>query len=242
MAESLKDKELVALDISALVAGAMYRGQFEERLKSVLKEITESDGRIITFIDELHVLMGAGGGRRIRRRLQHAQAHAGPRRAAPHRRHHAQRVSRVHREGRRPRAPLPAGLRREPSVEDTIAILRGLKGRYEAHHGVTISDNALVAAAALSNRYIPQPSAAGQGDRPDRRVDVAAQDGDRLQPGRGRPAQAPGRPHEDRRARPEEGEGSGVEGASRAPARAARRHGEGARRPRGPLGPRAAGG
>ncbi|MDQ0643060.1 ATP-dependent Clp protease ATP-binding subunit ClpA [Microbacterium murale] len=78
VAESLKDKELITLDISALVAGAMYRGQFEERLKQVLKEITESDGQVITFIDELHTLMGAGRRRGVGRSIQHAQAHARP--------------------------------------------------------------------------------------------------------------------------------------------------------------------
>jgi ATP-dependent Clp protease ATP-binding subunit ClpB len=154
VAESLKDKELVSLDISALVAGAMYRGQFEERLKSVLKEITESDGRIITFIDELHVLMGAGGGEgsvAASNMLKPMLA----RRAAPHRRDDARRVPRVHREGCRARAPLPAGVRGRAVGRGHRRDPARPQGRYEAHHGVTIADAALVAAASLSNRYIP---------------------------------------------------------------------------------------
>ena len=154
VAESLKDKELVSLDMSALIAGAKYRGDFEERLKAVLKEITESDGRIITFIDELHTLMGAGGGEssisaanmlkpmlaRGELRLIGATTLDEYRQfiesdAALERRFHQVFVG-------------------EPSLEDSIAILRGLKERYEAHHKVSIADQALVAAAALSNRYI----------------------------------------------------------------------------------------
>ncbi|WP_312677384.1 AAA family ATPase [Microbacterium sp.] len=155
VAESLKDKELVSLDISALVAGAMYRGQFEERLKSVLKEITESDGRIITFIDELHVLMGAGGGEGS----VAASNMLKPMLARGELRLIGATTLDEYREFIEKDAALERRFQQvyvgEPSVEDTVAILRGLKGRYEAHHGVTISDSALVAAAALSNRYIP---------------------------------------------------------------------------------------
>ena len=155
VAESLKDKELVTLDISALVAGAMYRGQFEERLKSVLKEITESDGRIITFIDELHVLMGAGGGEGS----VAASNMLKPMLARGELRLIGATTLDEYREFIEKDAALERRFQQvyvgEPSVEDTVAILRGLKGRYEAHHGVTISDGALVAAAALSNRYIP---------------------------------------------------------------------------------------
>ncbi|WP_308492106.1 ATP-dependent Clp protease ATP-binding subunit [Microbacterium terrisoli] len=154
VAESLKDKELVALDISALVAGAMYRGQFEERLKSVLKEITESDGKVITFIDELHVLMGAGGGEGS----VAASNMLKPMLARGELRLIGATTLDEYREFIEKDAALERRFQQvyvgEPSVEDTIAILRGLKGRYEAHHGVTISDSALVAAAALSNRYI----------------------------------------------------------------------------------------
>ena len=109
--EGLKGKRVIGLDMASMVAGAKYRGEFEERLKAVLKEITDAEGEVITFIDELHTIVGAGGGRRGDGRRQHDQAHAGPGRAAPHRRHHPRRVPQVHREGRRPRAPIPAGLR-----------------------------------------------------------------------------------------------------------------------------------
>jgi len=155
VAESLKDKELIALDISALVAGAMYRGQFEERLKSVLKEITESEGRVITFIDELHVLMGAGGGEGS----VAASNMLKPMLARGELRLIGATTLDEYREFIEKDAALERRFQQvyvgEPSVEDTIAILRGLKGRYEAHHGVTISDSALVAAASLSHRYIP---------------------------------------------------------------------------------------
>ncbi len=155
VAESLKNKELVSLDISALVAGAMYRGQFEERLKSVLKEITDSDGQIITFIDELHVLMGAGGGEGS----VAASNMLKPMLARGELRLIGATTLDEYREFIEKDAALERRFQQvyvgEPNVEDTVAILRGLKGRYEAHHGVTISDSALVAAAALSNRYIP---------------------------------------------------------------------------------------
>ncbi|SJN46772.1 ClpB protein [Microbacterium esteraromaticum] len=155
VAESLKDKELVSLDISALVAGAMYRGQFEERLKSVLKEITESDGKVITFIDELHVLMGAGGGEGS----VAASNMLKPMLARGELRMIGATTLNEYREFIEKDAALERRFQQvyvgEPTVEDTIAILRGLKGRYEAHHGVTISDSALVASAALSNRYLP---------------------------------------------------------------------------------------
>ncbi|MGB3732781.1 ATP-dependent Clp protease ATP-binding subunit [Microbacterium sp.] len=155
VAESLKDKQLISLDISALVAGAMYRGQFEERLKSVLKEIADSEGRVITFIDELHVLMGAGGGEGS----VAASNMLKPMLARGELRMIGATTLNEYREFIEKDAALERRFQQvyvgEPSVEDTIAILRGLKGRYEAHHGVTISDGALVAAAALSHRYLP---------------------------------------------------------------------------------------
>jgi ATP-dependent Clp protease ATP-binding subunit ClpB len=154
VAESLKDKRLVSLDISALVAGAMYRGQFEERLKSVLKEIDESEGEIITFVDELHLLMGAGGGEgsvaasnMLKPMLARGELHLIGATTLNEYREYIEKDAALERRFQQ----VYVG---EPSVEDTIAILRGLKGRYEAHHGVTITDAALVAAAALSNRYI----------------------------------------------------------------------------------------
>ncbi|WP_417509260.1 ATP-dependent Clp protease ATP-binding subunit [Microbacterium sp.] len=155
VAESLKDKDLITLDISALVAGAMYRGQFEERLKQVLKEITESDGQIITFIDELHTLMGAGGGEGS----VAASNMLKPMLARGELRLIGATTLNEYREFIEKDAALERRFQQvyvgEPTVEDSIAILRGLKGRYEAHHGVTIADSALVAAAALSNRYLP---------------------------------------------------------------------------------------
>ena len=155
VADSLKDKELVTIDISALVAGAMYRGQFEERLKSVLKEITDSDGRIITFIDELHVLMGAGGGEGS----VAASNMLKPMLARGELRMIGATTLNEYREFIEKDAALERRFQQvyvgEPSVEDTVAILRGLKERYEAHHKVAISDAALVAAASLSHRYIP---------------------------------------------------------------------------------------
>lgn len=154
VAESLKEKALVSLDIAALVAGAMYRGQFEERLKSVLKEINESDGRIITFVDELHLLMGAGGGEgsvaasnMLKPMLARGELHLIGATTLDEYREYIEKDAALERRFQQ----VYVG---EPSVEDTVAILRGLKSRYEAHHGVTISDAALVAAAALSNRYI----------------------------------------------------------------------------------------
>src|SRR6476659_6766578 len=154
VAESLKDKELVTLDISALVAGAMYRGQFEERLKSVLKEITESDGRIITFTDELHVLMGAGGGEGS----VAASNMLKPMLARGELRLIGATTLNEYREFIEKDAALERRFQKvyvgEPSVEDTVAILRGLKERYAVHHGVEITDPAIVAAATLSHRYI----------------------------------------------------------------------------------------
>ncbi|MGW9631842.1 ATP-dependent Clp protease ATP-binding subunit [Agromyces sp. NPDC055520] len=154
VAESLKGKQLISLDISALVAGAMYRGQFEERLKAVLKEIDEAEGEIITFVDELHLLMGAGGGEGS----VAASNMLKPMLARGELRLIGATTLNEYREYIEKDAALERRFQQvyvgEPSVEDTVAILRGLKGRYEAHHGVTISDAALVAAASLSNRYI----------------------------------------------------------------------------------------
>jgi len=154
VADSLKGKQLVSLDLAALVAGAKYRGEFEERLKAVLKEIDESDGQVITFIDELHTLMGAGGG-------EGSVAAANmlkPMLARGELRLIGATTLNEYREFIEKDAALERRFQQvyvgEPSVEDTIAILRGLKERYEAHHKVAIADSALVAAASLSNRYI----------------------------------------------------------------------------------------
>ena len=174
VAESLKGKELIALDISALVAGAMYRGQFEERLKSVLKEITESEGRVITFIDELHVLMGAGGGEGS----VAASNMLKPMLARGELRLIGATTLNEYREFIEKDAALERRFQQvsvgEPTVEDTIAILRGLKERYEAHHKVAISDGALVAAASLSHRYIPSRQL------PDKAIDLIDEAASRL--------------------------------------------------------------
>ncbi|WP_457099589.1 ATP-dependent Clp protease ATP-binding subunit [Microbacterium sp. P5_E9] len=174
VAESLKDKELVTLDISALVAGAMYRGQFEERLKSVLKEIADSDGRVITFIDELHVLMGAGGGEGS----VAASNMLKPMLARGELRLIGATTLNEYREFIEKDAALERRFQQvyvgEPSVEDTVAILRGLKERYEAHHKVAIADGALVAAASLSHRYIPSRQL------PDKAIDLIDEAASRL--------------------------------------------------------------
>ncbi len=174
VADSLKDKELIALDISALVAGAMYRGQFEERLKSVLKEIVDSEGRVITFIDELHILMGAGGGEGS----VAASNMLKPMLARGELRLIGATTLDEYREFIEKDAALERRFQQvyvgEPSVEDTIAILRGLKERYEAHHKVAIADGAVVAAASLSNRYIPSRQL------PDKAIDLIDEAASRL--------------------------------------------------------------
>ena len=152
--ESLRGKRLVALDLGAMVAGAKYRGEFEERLKAVLNEIKESEGQIITFIDELHTVVGAGAAE--------GAMDAGNMLKPMLARGELRMVGATTLDEFRERIEKDPALERrfqqvfvgEPSVEDTIAILRGLKGRYEAHHQVQISDAALVAAATLSDRYI----------------------------------------------------------------------------------------
>ncbi len=152
--KTLADKEVVTLDLGALVAGAKYRGEFEERLKAVLKEVTSSEGRIILFIDELHTLVGAGAAEgamdasnMLKPMLARGELHCiGATTLDEYRKH-------IEKDAALERRFQPVFVN-EPDVEDTISILRGLKPRYEVHHGVRITDSALVAAAVLSNRYI----------------------------------------------------------------------------------------
>ena len=172
--ESLHDKKLLALDMGALIAGAKYRGEFEERLKAVLQEVTSSDGGVILFIDEMHTLVGAGkadgamdASNLLKPALARGELHCVGATTLDEYRKHVEKD--------------PALARRfqpifvtEPSVEDTVSILRGLKEKYELHHGVRITDAAIVAAATLSNRYIT--------DRflPDKAIDLVDEASARL--------------------------------------------------------------
>jgi ATP-dependent Clp protease ATP-binding subunit ClpB len=152
--EGLKNKRIIALDMGALIAGAKYRGEFEERLKAVLKEVQESEGEIILFIDELHTVVGAGkaegamdAGNLLKPMLARGELHCVGATTLDEYRKHIEKDAALERR-------FQPVLVDQPSVEDTISILRGLKERYEVHHGVRIKDAALVAAAVLSNRYI----------------------------------------------------------------------------------------
>jgi ATP-dependent Clp protease ATP-binding subunit ClpB len=172
--ESLKDKSLLALDLGALIAGAKYRGEFEERLKAVLSEIQAGEGRIILFIDEMHTIVGAGkadgamdASNLLKPALARGELHCvGATTLDEYRKH-------VEKDAALARRFQPVFIN-EPTVEDTISILRGLKEKYELHHGVRITDNALVAAATLSNRYIT--------DRflPDKAIDLMDEAASRL--------------------------------------------------------------
>jgi ATP-dependent Clp protease ATP-binding subunit ClpB len=172
--ETLKDKRVIGLDLGALVAGAKYRGEFEERLKAVLKEIAAAHGSVVLFIDELHTLMGAGGAEGaidaanlLKPMLARGELRCVGAATLDEYRKHVEKDAALERRF----APVYVG---QPSVEDTIAILRGLKERYEVHHGVRIKDSALVAAAVLSNRYIS--------DRflPDKAIDLVDEAASRL--------------------------------------------------------------
>src|SRR5437016_181971 len=152
--DSLQDKKLLALDMGALIAGAKYRGEFEERLKAVLQEVTSSDGGIVLFIDEMHTLVGAGkaegavdASNMLKPALARGELHVVGATTLDEYRKHIEKDAALERRFQ----PVFVG---EPSVEDTIAILRGLKEKYEVHHGIRITDNALVSAATLSSRYI----------------------------------------------------------------------------------------
>jgi ATP-dependent Clp protease ATP-binding subunit ClpB len=172
--EGLKDKRIIALDMGALIAGAKYRGEFEERLKAVLKEVQTSDGAIILFIDELHTVVGAGraegamdAGNLLKPMLARGELHCIGATTLSEYRKHIEKDAALERRFQ----PIVVS---EPNVEDTISILRGLKERYEIHHGVRIKDSALVAAAVLSKRYIA--------DRflPDKAIDLVDEAAARL--------------------------------------------------------------
>ncbi|MDS3862195.1 ATP-dependent chaperone ClpB [Thermosynechococcaceae cyanobacterium BACA0444] len=152
--ESLRDRQLITLDLGALIAGAKYRGEFEERLKAVLKEVTESNGQIILFIDEIHTVVGAGAtqgsmdaGNLLKPMLARGELRCIGATTLDEYRKYIEKDAALERRFQQVYVD-------QPSIEDTISILRGLKERYEVHHGVTISDSALVAAATLSTRYI----------------------------------------------------------------------------------------
>jgi ATP-dependent Clp protease ATP-binding subunit ClpB len=172
--EGLKEKRIVALDLGALVAGAKYRGEFEERLKAVLKEITDSEGKIVLFIDELHTMVGAGAAEgsmdasnMLKPMLARGELHCIGATTLDEYRQYVEKDAALERRFQ----PVMVD---EPSVEDTISILRGLKERYEVHHGVRIQDAACIAAATLSHRYIS--------DRflPDKAIDLIDESASRL--------------------------------------------------------------
>ncbi|MCC6165836.1 MAG: ATP-dependent chaperone ClpB [Caldilineaceae bacterium] len=171
---SLRDKRLISLDLGAMVAGSKYRGEFEERLKAVLKEVTDSQGKIILFIDEMHTLVGAGAAEgsmdasnMLKPLLARGELHAIGATTLDEYRKHIEKDAALERRFQ----PVMVD---EPTVEDTISILRGLKGRYEVHHGVRITDSAVIAAATLSHRYIT--------DRflPDKAIDLIDEAASRL--------------------------------------------------------------
>ncbi|HEY0303709.1 MAG TPA: ATP-dependent chaperone ClpB [Longimicrobiales bacterium] len=174
VAESLKDKRLIQLDIGGLLAGAKYRGEFEERLKAVMKELTEAEGKYVVFIDELHTIVGAGAaegavdaGNMLKPALARGEMRVVGATTLDEYREHVEKDAALERRFQ----PVFVG---EPTVEGTIAILRGLKERYEVHHGVKITDASIVAAARLSERYI--------GDRflPDKAIDLIDEAASRL--------------------------------------------------------------
>jgi ATP-dependent Clp protease ATP-binding subunit ClpB len=172
--EGLKDRRLVALDLGAMVAGSKYRGEFEDRLKAVLKEVTSSDGRVVLFIDELHTIVGAGAaegamdaGNMLKPALARGELRCIGATTLDEYRKHIEKDAALERRFQ----PVMVD---QPSVADTISILRGLKERYEVHHGVRITDQAIVAAATLSQRYIT--------DRflPDKAIDLIDEAASRL--------------------------------------------------------------
>ena len=213
--ETLKNKRVLSLDMAALLAGAKYRGEFEERLKAVLKEIAQDEGRTIVFIDELHTMVGAGkaegaidAGNMLKPALARGELHCVGATTLDEYRKYIEKDAALERRFQKV-------LVDEPSVEATIAILRGLQEKYEVHHGVDITDPAIVAAAELSHRYIT--------DRflPDKAIDLIDEAAARIKmeidskpevDGQARPAPDPA---QDRARGGEEGEGRGLEEAPR---------------------------
>ena len=211
--ESLRDKKLLALDMGSLIAGAKYRGEFEERLKAVLNEVTAAAGGIVLFIDEMHTLVGAGkadgamdASNLLKPALARGELHCiGATTLDEYRKH-------VEKDAALARRFQPVFVS-EPTVADTISILRGLKEKYELHHGVRITDAAIVAAATLSHRYIA--------DRflPDKAIDLIDEAASRLrmevelEAGRARRTRPPGHPAQDRAGGLEKGDRFRLEGA-----------------------------
>ncbi len=224
--ESLKEKRLLALDLGALIAGAKFRGEFEERLKAVLAEITASAGEIIVFIDELHTLVGAGkaegamdASNMLKPALARGELHCvGATTLDEYRKN-------IEKDAALARRFQPVFVN-EPSVEDTISILRGIKEKYELHHGVRVTDAAIVAAATLGEPLHHRPLPARQGDRFDGRGRLAFAHGGRIQARGDRRTRPPHPPAQDRARGLEEGKGRRLQG----PAEEARSRIEGSRK------------
>ena len=221
--ESLRDRRVISLDIGALLAGSKYRGEFEERLKAVLKEIKEAGGTVILFMDELHTIVGAGAAEGavdaanlLKPMLARGELRAVGATTLDEYRKHIEKDAALERRFQ----PVIVG---EPTVEDTIAILRGLKERYEVHHDVRIQDSALIAAATLSDRYIADRFLPDKAIDLDRRGRLAAAHRDRLGADRDRRGRPPRAPARDRADLAGQGEGRRVPRAPRGDRARARR-------------------